>query len=229
MIEFPEKDLNLFLACNGAQNWSHKPRFYNLKTTILNKHGSFDEYDIQFLKKKCTTCNGTGVFIHYNSKESEECHHCNKGIYSEHKIALKRFLLNEYVFHIPVGKVLENGDIELFSYNENKDTLKLREHRIVYRNNIQGLVVHKPSVPNIHFTFAFFVLCYKYDKSQFYFELENFSSALHSKQKGNYRSALRNNDLMMDGLAEFLTISDKEQYNIDDILFKSKDENKTQE
>lgn len=212
MMEFPEKDLNLLLACNGAQNWSYKkPTFYNLKSTILKKYGSFDEYDIQILKKQCFKCNGKG------------CVECDKGIYSVTKIALQRYLLNEYVFHIPVGRVLENGYIDLFTYSENK-ILKLKENHIVYRNNIQGLIVHKPVVANIHYTFALFVLFFKYDKDMFYFQLEQLSSNLYSKQKGKYRTALRKHNLMMDGLADFFGIyeSAKEKYNIDDMMFEKK-------
>lgn len=210
MIEFPEKDLNLLLACNGANNWTMKQKFYSLKATILNKHGSFDEYDLQILQKKCDRCDGKG------------CDVCVNGIYNVNKIALKRYLVNEYVFHIPVGRITEKGDIEVFGI-ENK-TLKLIEHRIVYRNNIQGIINHKPTDSNLNYTFAFFILCFKYDKNRFYDEIGDYSSRLYAKQKGKYRSALRNNDLMMDGLSEHFGITEqteKEKYNIDEMLFKN--------
>jgi len=93
-----------------------KPLFYKLKDKLLQLHGDYVGYDVQFVKKKCIRCDGTGNFFfwkkdNYGCKEYDKCNDCNgTGVYEVKKYFLKRYILNDEIFHIQTYQAPKFGD-----------------------------------------------------------------------------------------------------------------------
>lgn len=94
-----------------------KPIFYKLKEKLLQLYGDYVGYDVQFIKKKCDTCGGTGNFLYWKKNcygftdGYDRCNDCGgSGVYEVKKYYLKRFVLNDEIFHIPTYQAPKFGD-----------------------------------------------------------------------------------------------------------------------
>ena len=141
-LDIPKPHFDYFVACNSIGYKS----FYLLKDKILKVFGHENDYDIQHLKKKCYSCNGTG-FYHQNIR----CYKCNNGVYEEYDVILQRYILNNSCFHIPLGR-LEGNRLKIWDGYYNNDEWGYPEiskwryelfHGII-KNSINGLIKHDP-------------------------------------------------------------------------------------
>ena len=98
--------------------------FYALKNEILVNLGVFDGIDIQYIEgKECFTCNGNGIYKGYF--RDDPCDVCYKGWYKRpFWTVLQRWILGNYVFHLPVIKSYQNGGLQanIIGYIEKKPT-----------------------------------------------------------------------------------------------------------
>ena len=137
--------------------YPEKQLFYeHVKKPILSTHGVSDGYDLQIIKKKCWSCDGTGVYkkYHYEYGErfllkKEECWHCVNGIYETKYIWLKRSIINGNVYHTPV-------------------ILPFMSAKPEPKNRINGLIEHKPVK---HARASFFMLLFIYNRSVFFLQI----------------------------------------------------------
>lgn len=91
----------------------YKKQFYEIKDTILRKHGiNWGDYDLQHIQKECWTCNGTGIFPYPSNIRT--CLRCGgSGNYIDRWIKLNIWHFWKYEFHQPsdseplYGKTLE--------------------------------------------------------------------------------------------------------------------------
>jgi len=141
-----------YLANSGT--YSGKQSFYsNVKTIILDKFGIFDGYDQQIIKKECWSCHGTGLYKHYWYEcgelmciKQEKCYSCIKGVYSTRQFFLKRYILNENIYHIPCDFEPIVGPI---------------------KNKINGIIKHE-TVNSEQAYRAYIILLFLYNKNKFY-------------------------------------------------------------
>lgn len=126
-LDIPELDFLAFTACNNApKGWIQKPTFYLLKNDMLQDYGTYDGYDLQIIQRKCHSCDGKG-----NYWTGEACYRCRAGIYETMLVALKRYVLNDVLFHRPVGRVDARGHLD--------------GAQMQFRTTIHGLVTHTPA------------------------------------------------------------------------------------
>ena len=163
-LDIPKPHFDYFVACNSIGYKS----FYLLKDKILKVFGHENDYDIQHLKKKCYSCNGTG-FYHQNIR----CYKCNNGVYEEYDVILQRYILNNSCFHIPLGR-LEGNRLKIWDGYYNNDEWGYPEiskwryelfHGII-KNSINGLIKHDPP-KKLNPQFGYWFLLFHYDKPTF--------------------------------------------------------------
>lgn len=91
-----------------ANNEGIKQPWYALKDKLLDRYGSNDGYDLQYLPgKQCFSCNGTGIYTQYSTwrENHEYCYNCNHGWYKlPSYVVLERIRVGKYVFHRPVKR-----------------------------------------------------------------------------------------------------------------------------
>lgn len=169
--DISESHLFAFRVCNSAGYWAYRPAFYKLKNQLLEKYGHEADYDLQHIEKKCYSCGGTGWY-----RENNRCQNCNKGIYSRKDIVLKRFLLNGYIFHQPIGE-LEPGSnrLKIFAGYDGDEwneypTFKYEIFHGKIINVINGLIVHEPV--GVHPIWAYYYLLWEYNRELFYKNLQ---------------------------------------------------------
>lgn len=149
-LDVPEKVCNRLFLANAGNYYPKQDHFYPLKNYILFLYGHEDGFDIQTLKRKCHTCKGTGNFLYWKHDDFEMCWNCTNGIYKTGSIALRRFLLNDHVFHVP-DRWLDVSKI----------------HSIHIKNHIHELIKH-PAV-DTHTAFRCFIsLYYHYYREKFH-------------------------------------------------------------
>ncbi len=143
--------------------YSGKQSFYsNVKSVILEKFGIFDGYDQQIIKKQCWSCNGTGIYTHTTyhypegnkTQRKEPCYSCIKGIYSTRQFFLKRYLLNEKLYHIPCDfePIIVTPDL--------------------IKNSIDGIIKHE-TVDSQKSHRAYIILLFLYNKTKFYYMVKD--------------------------------------------------------
>lgn len=149
--QIPQWIADYFELANAGV-YLHKQSFYNVvKPHVLKIFGQFAGFDLQIIEKKCWSCNGTGVFKHYNYEFSqrylikeEPCWHCKNGIYETKRIPLERYILNGKIYHIPTDNP-----------------------GITYTNEIKGVIVHE-QVDSDKALRAYIILLWIYNKPEFY-------------------------------------------------------------
>jgi hypothetical protein len=113
----------LFVIANSSKydnalfyhNWDYpvnlKTAFYMAKDIILSRMGIFDGYDIQKIKRECNSCDGTGRWHYWYDNCGEWCFKCNgTGTYKTDTYYLKRFWLNNMLFHSPAYDAPKFGE-----------------------------------------------------------------------------------------------------------------------
>lgn len=92
---------DLFFVCNSGAYPEKEYYFYPLKDKLLRKYGKPDGYDLQVIHHRCWSCEGTGIYTHWDGDE-EECEACEgTGIYRTVRVILARYILGQSVYHIP--------------------------------------------------------------------------------------------------------------------------------
>lgn len=87
----------LLYIANSSKYSEKDEYFYPLKNRLLLRHAVYDGYDEQVINKDCWNCNGTGI-----DKWDTDCDKCNSsGIYEVKKYYLKRYILNNRLYHSP--------------------------------------------------------------------------------------------------------------------------------
>lgn len=203
----PEKDLRLFIICNSADNnWFAKHRFYKLKIKILQQYGIHSGYDVQIIEQECWSCNGKGTF-----RNRELCTSCDNGVFKIRKIALKRWILNDRIFHEPIGNVLPNGNILPFDTTEPIDAIK---NGIFYTKEIKGIIKHDKGSETLNPYYCYLLLLRKYDKDKFLPEVNYFANTSSNYTKKKLKDALKKFGTL-EGLAKFFSVKEKRLITID--------------
>ena len=89
---------------------------YKIKNRLLSKYGKFIGHDIQFIEgKKCHSCDGTGIYVHYHwhgsEREYEGCYRCYNGWYKRPTWnVLQRIQFGNYVFHQPFERLYKKPE-----------------------------------------------------------------------------------------------------------------------
>jgi hypothetical protein len=139
---------DLFFVCNSGTYPEKEYYFYPLKDKLLRTHGKPDGYDLQIIHHRCWSCEGTGIYTHWDGDE-EECDACEgTGIYRTVRVILARYILGQSVYHIP-GK-----DYDL-------------QDKSAPKNIIDGFIVHD-DVDRDAVLRALKILLFRYDFPQFY-------------------------------------------------------------
>lgn len=180
-ITIPHSDLRLLVACNNApSNWLYKKAFYQLKNVILEKYAEANGHDLQVIKVKCHSCDGTGWYY-----SNTECHNCYKGLYDTVHIALKRYILNGLLFYKPMGKVhRETGKLYIHG------TYMTFGEPLTFTQTIQGLVTH--DIPDTDWNYAYVCLLYKYSRVEYTTYLRQFSKSLNSYDRKRWGECAKN-------------------------------------
>lgn len=147
---------NLLWKANAGM-YPEKQLFYeHVKKPILSIYGVSDGYDLQTIKKKCWSCDGTGIYKHYHYEygerflvKQEECWNCSNGIYETKYIWLKRSIINGIIYHTPV-------------------ILPFMSAKPEPKNRINGLIEHKPVK---HARASFFMLLFIYNRGVFFLQI----------------------------------------------------------
>lgn len=88
----------LLWAANTRPPFGHRDEFYAMKSSLLARYATISGLDIQHIRKKCWSCNGTG---RYSTKD--RCRKCwGSGIYREFYVYLSRWEFAGHVFHRPI-------------------------------------------------------------------------------------------------------------------------------
>ncbi len=100
---------------NSYPQWLDKERFYALKQRVLDRYAERDGFDVQYLRgKECYTCDGTGLFTYWSSRDRVTCDRCcGTGWYQSPRwIQLPRYRFGRFVFHSvgPVAYHKEDAD-----------------------------------------------------------------------------------------------------------------------
>lgn len=159
MTSIPKWVADYFYLANSGI-YSGKQSFYSdVKPVILEKFAIFDGYDQQIIKKQCWSCNGTGIYTHTTyhypggnkTERTEPCYSCIKGIYSTREFFLKRYILNEMVYHIPCDFAPLVGPI---------------------KNKVHGIIKHE-AVDSQKAYRAYIILLFLYNKTKFYYMVKD--------------------------------------------------------
>lgn len=187
--DIPVKHYNAFVVCNNTNHYYYKKSFYVFKYMLLQKYGHFDQYDLQVIKKTCWSCEGTGKFK-CSWKPTEFCWSCGGGgIYETKNILLKRYILNDNLFHLPAGR-----------YNNEP---------VIIINKIDGYIIHKPIEGNA--TYAFFYLLWHYDKEKFFKCLMEEVAARNTRAKHKIKQIIRKATHPLRAIANIYKVNQKEQ------------------
>ena len=217
-LDIPKSHFHAFLVCNSAAGWHRKGLFYELKTKLLKQFGHDADYDLQIIKKICNTCNGTGVFK-CSWKLPETCWSCHGfKIYQTKEVILKRYILNESLFHEPIGEYLAAyNKVKIFaSYDDRGPYFTEIPFNGKIIEKINGLIKHEPIKDND--TWYFYYLLWNYDRVLFYKCISNDVNCYSKKQKNKLKKLLeRNNPLKV--FADFFKIKKEEINQFDDLPF----------
>lgn len=197
---FPELHLKLMIICNNAPSHAFdKQHFYEMKHVLLEQFATQDGFDVQIINKKCHSCKN-GVWNHWERKEIQvQCNRCDgTSIYSTTIWKLKRYLLNDYLFHVPNGTF----------YNLNN---------VKYKNKIEGVIKHKPSEHNANF--AYFVLMFIYDRISFYSSIKSYASCLRTNAKFKWKNCMKAAHNTIYGLLAYFGVKKTEFDDFDDLPF----------
>lgn len=216
-MDIPESHLYALRVCNSGGAWAYKQSFYKLKNEILEKYGHEADYDLQTIKKKCYTCNGTGRHHSGNA-----CWNCTNGVYSTKKVVLKRYLINGAIFHNPVGELFA-GKLKIFDgYYESEYSCeeypKFRSEdfngKIV--GEISGIIKHEAM--NLHPIWAYYYLLWNYNREKFYACLTSDVKQYQTNTQYKLKRLLdRYNPLK--AYAEFFEVKKEQLEPIDDLPF----------
>lgn len=217
-LDIPKSHFHAFMVCNSAaSNWSHKQAFYDLKNEMLDTFGHKAEFDLQIIKQRCHSCNGTGVFkCHWKLREL--CWSCNgSGTYRTKKVVLQRFILNNNVFHKPIGEYFTNTVGVFNGWDEwGRAILKNCPFSGTFINKIDGLIKHEPMDANP--TFSFYYLLWNYNRAFFYkrisYDINSYSSRTKYKLK---RMLVQHNPLKV--FADFFKVKKQQIEQFDDLPF----------
>jgi len=138
----------------NAGSYKYKEMFYSkVKPIVLNEFAEAAGFDLQTIKVKCRSCNGTGIYKHYHWEGNcrieisrEQCWHCSDGIYRTSRVVLRRYILNGLIYHIPDNDVPIEGTI--------------------FKNYIDGIIPHI-EVNSKAAERAFLILLFKYNYPEF--------------------------------------------------------------
>ena len=152
-IKLSEKHAELFFKAN-AGSYELKQSFYkHIKHQVLEVYGIDDGFDLQVIKKTCYSCDGTGIFKHYHWEHEERflirkegCYNCLNGVYMTKEILLKRYLLNDHLYHVPVDMIRPMP---------------------VIRESVKGLINHK-KFERKEALEAYFKLLFMFNKLELY-------------------------------------------------------------
>lgn len=216
-MDIPESHLYALRVCNSGGAWAFRSSFYKLKTQILEKYGHEADYDLQTIKKKCYTCNGTG-----QHRSGNACWNCTNGIYQTKKVVLKRFLINAAIFHNPVGELFA-GKLKIFTgyyeddyYCQEFPMFRSEEFNGRIVGEINGLIKHEPLA--LHPIWAYYYLLWHYDQTGFYkriaSDVKNYSTNTQYKLK-----KLLNKFNPLKAYAEFFEVKKEQLEPIDDLPF----------
>ena len=86
-----------FYLANAAEYPGKKPFFYDLKRSLLQRHGYHDGWDLQEIVYECWNCGGTG-----EDKYGDYCNKCEDGVYAIRQFYLERWVLGSRVYHVPI-------------------------------------------------------------------------------------------------------------------------------
>lgn len=101
----------LLRAANANPHIFGKHRFYPLKNRVISRFGEKVGHDLQYIKKQCWSCNGTGIFtgydngIHWIECPAQPCYRCVHGTYTRYWVLLERYDLAGCIFHRPVERI----------------------------------------------------------------------------------------------------------------------------
>lgn len=192
-LDIPEYHFKMFLACNSADNWTYKHSFYKIKNLILSAYGHENNYDLQTITKTCYTCDGTGKYVcHW--KPVETCWSCGgSGKYSTKRVLLQRYILNNALFHKPIGELVLGDTLRtVISWDEHGTTAEYKPFAGKIINQIQGIITHTPT--NVDETYAYFFLLFHYDYKNFYHTLSGEIQKHCRKKKNMLKNLLRKYD-----------------------------------
>lgn len=184
----PASHFYAFKACNNGGSYWYKQDFYKLKNLMLDLFGHDDGYDLQIIKKKCYSCNGTGMYCKY-----DECFNCGgTGIFDTKEVVLKRYRLNGEVFHRPLGKLTCNRtQIEIFDGYDTHGYTKFKYEPFTgkFTDTIRGIIKHKPGELNPNWSYLY--LLYHYDKIAFLATVKEIVARAQTNTKYKLRTLLK--------------------------------------
>jgi len=217
--DIPAAHFYAFNVCNSAGSNGWKNSFYALKNELLKAYGHEADYDLQYIEKKCYTCNGTGMYSEIN-----RCRNClGTGIYAKRNVLLKRFLLNGHIFHQPVGELIDCRGKIFDGYTEDDDCFygayaKFRYENFngVIKENISGLIKHEPH--SLNPTFAFYYLLWVFDREKFYSRMNGDLKVYQTNTLHRLRQLLAKYSPLK-AYAMFHNVEQKDLEPIDDLPF----------
>lgn len=184
-LDIPEAHMKAFIVCNSSPTQT----FYLLKDKILTKYGHRNDYDLQIIEQTCWTCGGTGKFK-CDWKLTEPCWSCHgDGIYMKKQILLERWILNDKLFHKPLG--------HFFNIPVDK----------VIKNKIYGYIRHTPIKDNPQY--CLYYLMWHYDRDMFFKYLTSDIQGYYKRERLKFQRLLRKNN-PLNAIAEFLKVKKQE-------------------
>lgn len=103
------KIIGLLLHLANAESFC-RSSFYELKSDLLNRFGTYEGIDTQYIERPCWSCDGTGRFSPGGSAPSRICWNCDDGVYCRFNVELWRFRLGGFEFHFPFRRRPANKD-----------------------------------------------------------------------------------------------------------------------
>lgn len=197
--KFPELHLRLMIICNnGNEHQFNKQHFYVMKHALLEQFGTKDGYDVQVIIKKCYSCKD-GIYNHWEDEEYHEvCWNCNgSGIYSNTIWKLNRFKINDYLFHVPDGRLHDLKGLK-------------------YKNEIIGVIKHSPTKHNPQF--AFLILLFFYDRIGFYTAFKNYTYSLRTNAKFKWKNCMKAAGNTLNGMLKYFGVNREEFPELEDDL-----------
>lgn len=102
-----------------ANRHTKSDHFYKIKKELLQKYGTFLQYDVQFIHgKKCYTCGGDGIYKGYSEYDgkrfTDHCWNCNATGWYRSPVwnILEKNKFGKYSFHTPWQRSYTKPDIE---------------------------------------------------------------------------------------------------------------------
>lgn len=182
-LDISKRSFFLFTVCNSAEYFYEKQSFYQLKSRLLRKYGKQDGYDLQIIDRHCYSCEGTGIYMRYGHKTGRTCNSCGgSGIYMTKQIALRRFILNDQVFHEPAPEISTSD--------------------LLFHSKIKGLIKHEK--PDYNATYAYAELLLIFEPDKFTIFLKGIGDRLATRSKHRFRAIMRKSKSYLDGLADYL-------------------------